>query len=392
MTRQNRRKRAICASDLSYRGVARLEIGTPQKPAREALACGHNTGGMPLFYRSRRAARLENDSLRVTVLREGGHIAEILDKATGVNPLWTPNWPSLEPSKYDHARHPEYGGGGDASLLAGIMGHNLCLDIFGGPSDAEAAAGLPVHGEASLVPYELEQSGLTLVQRARLPLTNLRIERTIRLADRVLRVKESVENPSGADRPVGWTEHVTLGPPFLEKGVTEFRASAARSKVFERPFGSADYLVPGAEFDWPAAPRLGGGTADLRRSSPAEASSAYTAHLMDPELDTAYFVAFSPAARLAFGYVWRRADFPWLGIWEENASRPQPPWNGSALTRGMEFGVSPFPESRREMIERGRLFNVPTFRWIPAATLVTVEYAIVLRPADSVPETLDWPR
>ena len=347
---------------------------------------------MPLFFRSRRAARLENDSLRVTVLREGGHIAEILDKATGVNPLWTPNWPSLEPSKYDHARHPEYGGGGDASLLAGIMGHNLCLDIFGGPSDAEAAAGLPVHGEASLVPYELEQSGLTLVQRARLPLTNLRVERTIRLADRVLRVKESVENPSGADRPVGWTEHVTLGPPFFEKGVTEFRASAARSKVFERAFGSADYLVPGAEFDWPAAPRLDGGTADLRLSSPAEASSAYTAHLMDPRLDTAYFVAFSPAARLAFGYVWRRADFPWLGIWEENASRPQPPWNGSALTRGMEFGVSPFPESRREMIERGRLFNVPTFRWIPAATLVTVEYAIVLRPADSVPETLDWPR
>lgn len=330
--------------------------------------------------------------MRVTVLKEGGHIVEILDKATGVNPLWTPPWPSIEPSAYEHAVHPEYGGGVDASLLAGIMGHNLCLDIFGGPSDAEAAAGLPVHGEASLARYELEQSGLTLVQRAKLPLTNLRIERTIRLADRVVRVKESVENPSGVDRPVGWTEHVTLGPPFLQKGVTEFRASASRSKVFERGFGSADYLEPGAEFDWPAAPRIGGGTADLRRSSDAPASSAYTAHLMDPRQDTAFFVAFSPESRLAFGYVWRRADFPWMGIWEENASRSQPPWNGATLARGMEFGASPFPESRREMIERGRLFDVPTFRWIPAATLVTVEYAIVARPADTVPETLDWPR
>ena len=28
----------------------------------------------------------------------------------------------------------------------------------------------------------------------------------------------------------------------------------------------------------------------------------------------------SPASKLAFGYVWRRADFPWLGIWEENHS------------------------------------------------------------------------
>jgi hypothetical protein len=58
----------------------------------------------------------------------------------------------------------------------------------------------------------------------------------------------------------------------------------------------------------------------------------------------------------------------------------------------MEFGASPFPESRREMIERNRLFDVPTFRWIPAATRVTVQYAIVLGSADTVPETLDWPR
>ena len=92
-------------------------------------------------YRGRRAATIENDALRVTVLVEGGHIAEIFDKRSGVNPLWTPPWRSIEPSTYSRARHPEYGDGGDAMLLAGIMGHNLCLDIFGGPSDAEAAAG-----------------------------------------------------------------------------------------------------------------------------------------------------------------------------------------------------------------------------------------------------------
>ena len=71
-------------------------------------------------------------------------------------------------------------------------------------------------------------------------------------------------------------------------------------------------------------------------------------------------------SRLAFGYVWRRSDFPWLGIWEENHSRAIPPWNGRTLTRGMEFGASPIPETRRKMIERGRLFGVPGYRWIPA--------------------------
>ena len=35
-----------------------------------------------------------DDDLRVTVLEEGGHIAEILDKRSGINPLWTPPWPS----------------------------------------------------------------------------------------------------------------------------------------------------------------------------------------------------------------------------------------------------------------------------------------------------------
>ena len=98
-------------------------------------------GALPL-HRGRRAVAIENSDLQVTVLEEGGHIAEVVDKRTGINPLWTPAWPSVEPSAFDPTRHTEYGTGGDAKLLAGIMGHNLCLDIFGGPSDEEAAAGL----------------------------------------------------------------------------------------------------------------------------------------------------------------------------------------------------------------------------------------------------------
>jgi hypothetical protein len=43
------------------------------------------------------------------------------------------------------------------------------------------------------------------------------------------------------------------------------RASATRSKVLETKVGAAEYLEPGAEFDWPFAPRLDGGIADLRR-------------------------------------------------------------------------------------------------------------------------------
>jgi hypothetical protein len=342
-------------------------------------------------YRNRRAATIENGVLRVTVLEEGGHIAEIADRATGVNPLWIPDWPSIEPSSYDAARDTVYGGGADAPLLAGIMGHNVCLDIFGGPSAEEAQAGLPVHGEASTARFDIESKDVSLVMRAALPQAQLEFERRIDLFGHAVRVRERVENMSATDRPIGWTQHVTLGPPFLERGGTQFRVSARRSKVFEGPFGPADYLLPGAEFDWPMAPRAAGGVRDLRTYMDAEVSSAYTAHQMDTGREHAYFVAFSPSFRLAFGYVWRRADYPWMGIWEENHARPGAPWNSGALTCGMEFGVSPFPETRRQMIERGPLFGVPTFRWIPARQAIEVEYSAVLQPAATIPNLLGWP-
>ena len=343
-------------------------------------------------FHGRRATSIENNQLRVTVLHEGGHIAEILDKATGVSPLWIPPWPSIEPSTYDRAKHPEYGNDSESKLLAGIMGHNLCLDIFGEPSEEEAAAGMTVHGEGSIVRYEVTADSRGLTQRAQFPIAQMRFERQIRFGgERAIEFRETLENLSSADRPIAWTQHATLGPPYIERGVTEFRASATLSKVLEGDYGQPGaYQKPGADFDWPNVPNIGGGHTDLRVYNREPVSAGFTTHLLDPKVEHAYFVAFSAASQLAFGYVWRRSEFPWLGIWEENYSRPLPPWNSRTLTRGMEFGVSPISESRRKMIERNRLFGVPCYRWIPAKTTVHAAYWAMLAPAVHVPEALTW--
>jgi hypothetical protein len=66
-------------------------------------------------FRGRRAVQVETDQLRMTVTQEGGHIAELLHKDTAISPLWVPEWPSLEPSAYSPVRHPEYGGGPEAT-------------------------------------------------------------------------------------------------------------------------------------------------------------------------------------------------------------------------------------------------------------------------------------
>src|SRR3954462_5638021 len=123
---------------------------------------------------------IENDDLRVTVVKEGGPITEIFHKKSGGNPLWVPPWSAVE--------RPDCGNGPDAKLLAGIRGHNVCIDVFGGPSDAEAAAGIGVHGEASVNRYDIEPEGEGLVMRVVMPLAGLRFERHLALEGETVRI------------------------------------------------------------------------------------------------------------------------------------------------------------------------------------------------------------
>lgn len=330
-------------------------------------------------YRNRRAQIIENDEIRVTVLEEGGHIAEVLHKRSGVNPLWTPPWPSIEPSTYALSKHSEYGNDSESKLLSGIMGHNLCLDLFGAPSSEEASAGMTVHGEASIAPYSISAGSSEMAQSCELSEARLHFERRIVLNGNLLEIDETVLNTSALDRPIAWTEHVTLGPPFIERGVTQFRAPGTKSYA----------LDSGAEFSWPMAPLNGGRKQDLRVYTDAAETGRFTTHLMDPHRERAWFFAFSPVSKVLLGYVWNRADFPWLGIWEENHSRKQAPWNGNTLTLGMEFGASPIPESRRKMIDRHSLFGVPAYRWAPAKTPIRVRYYAFVTLATAIPEDLE---
>src|SRR5579862_2610841 len=233
-------------------------------------------------FQNREALQLETKALRVTVLRGGGHIAEILHKKTGMNPLWIPPWSSIEPSQYDAMLHPQYGLSTDAKLLSGIMGHSLC-DIFGPPSDEELSHGISVHGEASVASYDGDVGDRQICLSALLPHSMLRITRFIRIDDDELhlRIRESVDNVSPVDRPIAWTQHVSLGPPFLEAGDTRLTIHPERSRVFESEGFDFGGLVRGADFDWPYAPQNEGDVADLRCFAANARRSSFTTHLMD---------------------------------------------------------------------------------------------------------------
>ena len=344
-----------------------------------------------IMYRDRRAVRLETAELRVTATMEGCHIAEILHKATGVNPLWTPPWPSIEPSQYDRAAHSAYGDEAESMILAGMMGHSICLDTYGGPSPEELAAGMPIHGEGAVVVYQARgDAGDSVSLSGTLPLAQIRFERGIRLAANgtVVCFRESVENLAASDRPIAWTQHAILGPPFLERGRTQFRAPVVRSKVIDTDFGGAQKTS--AEFTWPLCPRANGGVIDLRVFPDEAVSGGFTTHLLNAEREHAHFISWSPSTKVVFGYVWKREDFPWLCRWEENHLRKQPPWNGCTITCGMEFGVSPTVESRRQMVTRGELWDVPAYRWLPAKSRLETAYCAFITTAESIPESVRW--
>jgi hypothetical protein len=335
--------------------------------------------------------RLRADWGHVCVLEGGGHICELnLNACAGVNPLWRPPWVTMDPFEYTVARHGRrYGPPPDGRLLAGIAGHSLSFDHFGPPSPEETAAGLTTHGEAPALKWDVQkqvqsprpqlQYGLTL------PEAQISFSRTLTLdrASPVIYCEEEAVNLSSYDRPISWNQHVTFGPPFLEEETTWFDMPATRAKVCPASYSSRFSLRPEAEFIWPNAPTNDRKRRNLR-TMPVQRFGEYTAQLLDPKLEIGFIAACNPRLKLLVVYAFRRAEFPWVGNWEERYNRTQAPWQGKTFCRGLEFSTTPFAIPRRETIEQGPLFGERTYRWLPAKSKAQVRFLILLL---QVPET-----
>jgi hypothetical protein len=335
--------------------------------------------------------RIESAWGHVSVLEGGGHICELVSRRHGaVNPLWKPGWRTIDPSSYTPRRHNRvYGAPPEGRLLAGIAGHSISFDYFGPPSAEEIAAGHSTHGEAPVVDWrrqaipEVSTPGLAYV--ANLPQAQMRLRRAISVdsVHPVVYCEETAFNLSTFDRPISWNHHVTFGPPFLESGVTLFDMPATRSKICPATFSKQMSIEPDAEFQWPNAPTKKGGLLNLRTTE-AGKFGHYTAHLLDPTLQTAFIAVSNPRLRLLVLYLFNRNEFPWVGNWEESYSRNHVPWNGREFCRGFEFSTTPFPIPRRETVAQGKLFDEATYLWLPAKSNASRRYMIVLL---DVPET-----
>lgn len=334
-------------------------------------------------FKGRKGWELDNDALRIVMLQGGGHLAGVtLKEKKAVNPLWVPAWRTIEPWQFKSADAKRFG----IKLLGSICGHNLCLGWFGNASDDEVRAGMDTHGEAPVARWKqvrkrVSDSRVSLTCGCELPVARMRFRRTLSAKQwsHMVHVKEELKSLARQDMPYTMCQHVTMGPPFLEKGVTTFDMPATAAHTFPGEFGPKQRLKPDTAFEWPEGPGTRGGKVDMRTiGKKFRRSSDYSAQLMDPSREDAWFAAVNAPQGLLLAYVWKRSDFPWIGNWEENFGRSERPWSGRSLTRGMEFTNSPFPVGLRAAVERGRFQGEPTFRWLPARGRHVVEYDIIL--------------
>lgn len=304
---------------------------------------------------------MESLALRITVMQVGGHVAEIVLKGhQDVNPLWRQARPTIDPTEFVPDAHDDlYGGGPAARLMSGLLGHSLCFPFWGNPSESEYRCGMSFHGEAGLLRWSKRATEMTaedgsLTLAVDLPESRTRFARSLTVFgdEPVVYFDEEATNLSRLDRPVGWCEHVTLGPPFLKKGVTIFDASLTR--------GRASGSSGGEERQWPR----GENGVDLRAVPDVERSRVVDNFLVDPTRELGYFTAVNPESGLLFGYVFRRSEFPWLNLWEANS--PAIEGRPAVLARGMELSNTPSHGSLQTLVLHPTVFGVPAYEWLDA--------------------------
>jgi hypothetical protein len=307
-------------------------------------------------FDGRPAIILRNYKIELTVLIRGATLANLvlLDDAEKLSPYW-------------NADRAQRAAGSPPTSPGGALGHFLCLDGFGAPSEEERSAGMPFHGEANGRQFETVEesargSGASNVKlKARLPLAQEDVTRTVTLIDgeSVVYINTEVENLLAIDHPLSWAEHATTGPPFLSPGNTIIDIPGTKCRVRPQKAGSSGKLAYEKDFVWPLAPLTQGGSVNLT-TLPANGTSLDLATcLIDPARTYGYVTVLRPDKHLLFGYVFRRDEFPWLMSWMN--------YSGDArAARGVEFSTQPFDVSHRETVDAHEMFGAPTYKWLPA--------------------------
>jgi Domain of unknown function (DUF4432) len=308
------------------------------------------TANPETLVKGRRSLVLDGSAAQVVVDIAGGSIVSFQFQDQKLNPLvWGEKGEQTAPRP---------------------MGHFLCLDRWGAPSEAEKNHGMPFHGEAAHVVWKIlsdtvkSDGAIHAEMAAVLPIAGLEVGRriTMREKEAVLTVSETVTNRNKLGRLYNMVQHPTIGPPFLDETTlvdSNARKGFMQSSPMPNPEEPAVY--------WPQAINESE-TVDLRRlrDDPIPNVVSFT-------IDEEYgWAAASNAARgLLIGYIWKNDEYPWFNVWRHVE-------NGRPLARGLEFGTTGLHQPYGTLLAKGRIFGRPIYGYLDANSTVKKSYAVFL--------------
>lgn len=341
-------------------------------------------------FEGREAYALQNDKMRISMLSGGGYIAELSllssDKKESVNPLFVPHYKTIDPHLYDADQHGDmYRRGINGKLMAGYMGQYLCFPYFGRPnSEFESKLGSSLHGEAYTVKYqvqkEIKEESSVVSATAMLPISKYAVSRSITLlqGQSVVLVEEEIENLERFDRPYKYVQHVTFGKPFIEYGKTFVDAPVSRIAYSSKKDDPSNSNT----VEWPLVRTQEGDEFNVGHFASDKGEGGYFAWFMDPDRDFTWFTMYNKDYNLLVGYVFEKDENPWIGDWQENQHDLKVPRDGKVIAWGLEVGTSPFGSGITQSIDRGPVFETPTYRWIGAKEKKKQSYLIFMLEID----------
>jgi Domain of unknown function (DUF4432) len=277
-----------------------------------------------------RSLVLENDALRVGVLPDkGADIVELVDLASGLDPLFRAPW-GLQPP----GAPPRAGSDG----LPFLENYEGCWqELFPNVNDACVYAGreVPFHGEVATLPWEAEAAGdAELRCSVRCRATPFHLERAMRLEVDALVLEETVANEGDGAAHFVWGHHCVVGPPFLEAGC-RFHTPARTIVTVPEMWEETARLEPGQTSRWPHARTRAGGSTDLSEVPGPGEGSHDDVYLCD--LDGGWAAVENPRLGLTFRLEWDVSVFRWIITWQ--------PYGGARalpLAGAYALGVEPW--------------------------------------------------
>ena len=341
----------------------------------------------PVLWKGRRAFRLSNSRIEITVLLGGGHIADLRMCGSPYNTLFESPWQTIEPYEFSTQRHgAHYGDGAVGRLLSGYTGHALVLGYFGMPTAEEAARGLPLHGEAVAAEWEVlgssaNDSQASLFLQVQLPTYRMCTQRTLHLSHGAssVRVEERVTNLGNRHLDFQWVEHAAFGEPMFANGESRLSLSAKQGRTWPLGYEGGELLAADRDFQWPCAPPpVSGGGLDLSLAFQRPRTGFVAGLLTDSNRSSGFIAVYNRRLALAAGYTFDRRHFPWIALWEENQAREYSPWNGVTRARGVEFGTSPMPLGLENARQVRTLFDTPVFTTLEAGATSATAYHLYI--------------